>query len=374
MPAALVGLFFALRQSTGTMDWVVEHISAPVRRFTGLVSSVYPLSMMEILIAAAIIWLIYYLIKTIMVSSRRRGKIKIILKRLLPVVVAAVYVWAVFSWLWSSGYHASRFSEKNGFTGGGVSVESLRQVTQLFADKANELAPLAERDEAGHYAVTRAEIFEASTEIYHNLTMEFPGLDGRLYQPKPMIFSWLMSRTGYTGIYFAITGESNINTGPPEIMMPSTVAHELAHQLGVFAEDEANFVGILACITSENIVYEYSGYLLGLVHLMNALHGADYEAWVAVYNTLAEEILTDWRDNAVYWESQKTAETRIDFLDRFLTWLFKTSRETVDVVYDGYLKSNRQELGLRSYGACVDLLIEFFESGRFEPQIYLLID
>ena len=29
-------------------------------------------------------------------------------------------------------------------------------------------------------------------------------------------------------------------------------------------------------------------------------------------------------------------------------------------MYDAYLKSNGQEMGMASYGACVDLLVEYF--------------
>ena len=37
--------------------------------------------------------------------------------------------------------------------------------------------------------------------------------------------------------------------------------------------------------------------------------------------------------------------------------------ETVaTTVYDSYLKHNDQELGIKSYGACVDLLVEYYKN------------
>jgi len=344
------------------MGWAATRISAPVRGFLGLVSSVYPISMMEVLCTAAFIWLIYYIIKSVMVTVRRRGKLKILSKRFLLVVVTALYIWGLFCWLWNSGYHAPGFAEKNGFTGGGVSVEDLTSVTRLFADKASELAPLVGRDENGRYNVRRSEIFDAATGIYQNVSSGFPSLDGKLYRPKPMLFSWLMSRTGYTGVYFALTGEANINTQPPETLMPATVAHELAHQLGVFAEDEASFVGIMACVKSDNIVYEYAGYLSGLMYLMNALFTVDYIAWAEIGGGLPDEINGDWQENYEFWQSQKTVNTGIGFLDRILTSVTTTMSDAVDTVYDGYLKSQDQALGIKSYGACVDLLVEYFSN------------
>ena len=360
LPAVITALFYALRPLQAVMDWAAMYISAPVRGFFGMLSAIYPVSVMEIFITGAIIWLIYYIVKTIMVTVRRRGKWKILGMRLLPVFIAALYFWGIFCWLWNSGYHAAGFAERNGFMGGGVPVESLVEVTRLFADKANEFSQLVERDDDGRYAGNRREMFVASLDVYQNVSAEFPDLGGRLYRPKPMIYSWLMSRTGYSGMYFALTGEANINTNQPGVLMPCTVAHEHAHQLGVFAEDEANFVGILGCVTSGDVVFEYAGYLSGLMHLLSALGGEDKDARREIEDGLTGEVLLDWGEYYDFWQAQKRVETGIEFIDRILTKVTVTVSDAVDVVYDGYLKSNNQELGLKSYGACVDLLVEYF--------------
>jgi hypothetical protein len=146
----------------------------------------------------------------------------------------------------------------------------------------------------------------------------------------------------------------------PLCLMPATVAHELAHQRGVFAEAEANFVGIAACVSSGDTVYEYSGYLSGLMYLSNALSIADYDAYLNLHAGLAEEVRRDWQDNYDYWMSQKTVETGVDFIDDFLTATTGVVSDTVDAVYDVYLRTNEQPLGLRTYGACVDVLVEYY--------------
>ena len=344
------------------MDWIALRVSAPIRGVFGLLTSVYPFSLMEILCAAAAIWFIYYIVKTIIATARRRGKLKLLARRILPLAVAILYVWAAFCWLWNSGYHASGFAERHGFSGGGVAVDDLIATASLFAAKANELSLMVMRDEDGRYIEDRREFFAVSSQIYRNLFIEYPDLEGRLYNPKPMMFSWLMSRTGYTGIYFALTGESNININAPVFLMPATVAHELAHQRGVFSEDEANFVGILACLTSGYAVYEYSGYLMGLAYLRNALFSVDFQAWADISGSLSFEVSRDLQDNYDYWQSQKTVETGLEFFDNVLTAVTETVSNTVETVYDGYLKAQNQELGIRSYGACVDLLVEYYSN------------
>ena len=360
LPAVLIALFYILLPNTDAMGWVSIYVSAPVRGFMGMLTSVYPFSVTEVLLTAAIIWLVFYLVKTVMVTVRRRKKLRILSKRFLLVAVLALYVWSAFCWLWSSGYHAPGFAERNGFARSGVSIEDLKEVTKHFADRANELAPLVARDSSGSFDESRSELFATSTGIFENIAAEFSCLNGSLYRAKPMMFSWLMSRTGYSGMYFALTGEANINNMTPGAFLPVTLAHEHVHQLGVFAEDEANFVGILASIKSDNAVFAYSGYLLGLNHLLNALSSSDVNAWHEIAESLTYEVWRDRRDSSDFWLSQRTVDTDIWFIDTTLTSLTGAVRETVDAAYDSFLKSQNQELGLQSYGACVDLLVEYF--------------
>ena len=361
LPAVLTAIFYALRSNESAMEWVSSAISAPVRGFMGMLSSIYPFSLMEVLCTAAVIWLIFYIVRTVIVTVKAQPKLAVLSKRVLTIIVLALYAWSLHCWLWNSGYFAPGFAEKNGFSGSGVSVDDLTAVTNLFADKANEYAPLVKRDAEGHFIEERRDYTAASVDIYDNLSAQYPSLSGRLYEPKTMLYSWFMSRMGYTGVYFAITGESNINVREPGFYLPATIAHELAHQHGVFAEDEANFVSITACVTSGHMVYAYSGYLSGLTHLLNALYAADYDAWSKINDRLCPEIKRDWQDNREYWQSQKTVTTGISFVDKILTSVNQALSDTVNTAYDGYLKSQHQVLGIKSYGACVDLLVEHFK-------------
>ena len=56
--------------------------------------------------------------------------------------------------------------------------------------------------------------------------------------------------------------------------------------------------------------------------------------------TFTPELFIDWKENNDYWAA-----------------LESPVEEAAGDVYDSFLKSNNQELGIRSYGACVDLLV-----------------
>ena len=103
-------------------------------------------------------------------------------------------------------------------------------------------------------------------------------------------------------------------------------------------------MGITAAVLSGDPVYQYSGYLMGLVQLCNALAPVDREAWNAIVQQyFTQEMASDWNANNAYWAE-----------------LSSPVEETAGQVYDSFLKGNGQKLGMRSYGDCVDLLVAYF--------------
>ena len=141
-------------------------------------------------------------------------------------------------------------------------------------------------------------------------------------------------------------GESTLNVDCPAVFLPVTIAHEFAHQRGVAAEQEANFVGIAACVDSDKPEYVYSGYLFGYLHLANALYEADRDLWSQTGQLLCSQAIADFEDNNAYW-------AKFDGL----------TAKVMTTTYEGFLQSYGQDLGMKSYGACVDLLV-----ARYCPQ------
>ena len=175
------------------------------------------------------------------------------------------------------------------------------------------------------------------------LERDFPCLKGPDIRAKGLRFSRILSYMDFTGFFFPFTAEANLNTDFPPGLFASTVAHELAHQRGVAKEQEANFVAVLACLDYGDVDYCYSACMLAYTHLGNALYGADYDAWYMVYSGLDERVKLDFAANRAYWAQ------------------FETPVQTVSTtVYENFLQSYDQHLGMKSYGACVDLLVNYY--------------
>lgn len=343
LPLCLIVLFELLKGKQEIMEVWVFGVLAPVAQCLGRLWSVFPLSGMELLIAFTVVWVVVWTVRAIVLVVRSRDW-KNFIRRLLALTAAGLWIWCGICWMWNVTYYAPAFSQKSGLTIETYSVEELKQVTAYFAQQAGELAGQVERDDEGHFVRNTWEYLEQGTSIYSAIEEEFPFLHMESVKAKPILCSRLQSMMGFTGMYFPFTGEANVNVDAPAALFPVTIAHEMAHQRMVAAELEANFVGIAACLSCDNVTFQYSGALLGLIQLCNALYPVDRDAWYEITaQYFTPELAVDWNDNNDYWHS---LESRVE--------------EVAEQAYDSFLKGNDQELGMRSYGACVDLLVAYY--------------
>ena len=244
---------------------------------------------------------------------------------------------------WGVNYYADGFQEKSGIYAQPVTAEELERVALYFTEKLEETAGLVARDENGVFAVPREDIFACSTQVYDSLSREFPFLARTDQEPKKMFFSRLFSAMNFTGFYSPYTGESNLNVDCPACLLPANIAHELAHQRGIASEQECNFLAVAAATSAEDPAYRYSGYLMGYIHLSNALYRADPARWAELRGLLPEAVTADLRYHSAYWAQFEGLTAKVS-----------------TAIYDNALKSYGQAAGIQSYGTVVDLLVAYY--------------
>ena len=343
IPAFLAGLFLVLQRYRGFCVFVADNIGRPYRCIAGIISSAMPYSVMEALLVAAAVFFVCFIVAGVIAVVRSPRHVLTAATRFLALLAVILWITTLFLYSWGANYRAPGFSEKSGIRSDGCTKEELYAVASYFARRASGLSENVPRNDEGVFTLPAKEIIGDYSVAYSRLTEEYPFLDGRVNKPKSMIFSKIMSATGFTGVYFSITGETNLNTDVPTCFLPFTVAHELAHQKGFASEQECNFLGVAACDSCGDVIYEYSGCLAGLLYTSNALYTADAEAWYAVISQCSEGVILDLADNNAYWAKWESPV-----------------EDAAKSVYDGYLKSQGQEQGIKSYGACVDLIVEYY--------------
>ncbi len=352
----LLSLYMLCRTNRAWMNILTRELTGPLQAFLGRLCARVNISVMEILTASAVLIAVGYVIYNLIIIIRakgqenqpRRNQIKWRMKKSYIAVLyglcAFLSVQALFCLMWGVNFWADSFQDCSGLYARPVSFEDLQAVTAYFAENVSQAADGVERDENGAFAVSREYILSKAPEIYDNLEKIYPFLKFDDVGVKSMAFSRLMSRMDFTGFYCSYTGEANVNIDSPACLLASTCAHEMAHQRGFASEQECNFLAVLACVTSGDPVYTYSGYLMGYIYLGNALWEADQDAYRAIRATLPDTVRADLRENNEYW-------------DQFRDTIVKTVSTKV---YDGILKSYGDSRGIRSYGAMVDLLVAYY--------------
>ena len=341
--AFLLALRLVMR-SRAASDFIVHKIVQPYHRAVGWLCGFVPFSVAELCWAVLVLFCIWYVGRTVWLLARGRGRrLAVLWRRALGGVLVALSVYTGFTLLWGLTYYAETFEEQAGVTARPVTVDELEATTRLFMEKLNAAAPLAPHAAPGVLSGDTQAIFDASGTLYDALEQQYPFLSVSAVSPKPMLFSRVLSALNFTGFFFPFTGEANLNVDSPECLLPATIAHELAHVRGVAPEQTANFVAILACDTSGDPLYAYSGYLLGYIHLSNALYGASYEKWLEIAQQVCQTANEDILANNAYWQQFESPVSK-----------------AADSAYSGFLQSYDQELGSKSYGAVVDLLVAYY--------------
>jgi hypothetical protein len=149
---------------------------------------------------------------------------------------------------------------------------------------------------------------------------------------KPVLNSWVVTKIGIEGYYNPLSGEANVNMRLPETSLPFVSCHEIAHQLGLAREDEANLLGYLTAINSDNPDFRYSAAYNMLKSILFEIRVKSPEDYEALYQTINQVTLKDIQNDRDFWQKYNS--------DMYLYF---------GLAFDRFLKLNNQPKGTDSY-------------------------
>jgi hypothetical protein len=189
---------------------------------------------------------------------------------------------------------------------------------------------------------SKSEILQLTQIGYHNLSEQFEQFSYKPSSIKKSLFSLPLTYMGFAGYLNPITGEAQVDYLIPKISLPATCSHEVAHQLGIASESEANFVGYLAGNSHDDLFFQYSVNLMALRYILYDIYRFDPDLYKEYKNKLPKGILKNMQESQEFWSKYENPFEPI----------FK-------YFYDNYLKYNQQKDGLKSYNQMVGLLIAY---------------
>ena len=329
----------------GFAQWYSTNVYPVLVTTMGRFFGWFPFSVSEIILYIILLYVLGTLISTVVLMFFKEEKGLRFLKWLTSTLLIASILFCLFVVNCGINYHRDSFAEVSGLEVREYSVEELLQASQWLTQRVNETSQLVPRDEDGVMMLT-VNVRDASRVAMRGVGEEFPALRGYVPPPKPMMNSWLLSSMQVAGIFIPFTIEGNYNWQMVPYNIPFAATHELVHVLGFMAEDEANFIAFLACIRSEEVEFQYSGYLRGWIYVRNALRRVDAEAADELFYLFDEGVKADLAANREFW-------ARFD----------GPVADLQTRVNDAYLRANAQHEGVRSYGMMVDLLLAYYLQG-----------
>ncbi len=154
---------------------------------------------------------------------------------------------------------------------------------------------------------------------------------------KGSIFGYFMQYLGIQGYYNPFTGEAQVNRFQPAFMLPFVVCHEMAHQAGVAAEDDANLLAYAVGTAAPDPEFRYSAYFNLWLYTHSRVRALD-----SVRAALHRDRLNPL--------SLAHVDTLRDIRRRYKSDVGAYS----GLLYDSYLRLHNQEEGIRSYNNVVE--------------------
>ena len=356
----------------GALAWVLTKFG---ERFTTLVDMIYPyvIRTMQGYLATwsgAVDMLIWQVLAVALGVVALGGLVVVIVMKWNPIswagwVLAGVStVWLLHTAMFGLNYYAGPLAEDLRLEVGRYSVSELAEATEYYRDKANELATQVERDAEGNVAFSDFHVLAKKAGAgFHTLTYDYsyPIFAGSTEPVKELGWADMYTSMGITGFTCGITGEAAVNPQIPDVTLPFTMCHEMAHRMCIASEKDANFAAFLACSVHEDIQFRYSAYYMAYRYCYSALATAQSTNAAAAAARIDSEVSDLLRRDLQHYDQFFNAKKD------------EKATKVADTVNDTYLKSSGESAGVASYGQVADLLVNWHIQQVVMPELTITI-
>jgi len=304
--------------------------------------NLFPFSIGDVLYFVAIGFIVYYGVKLIRLLFKKQFKSAGILS--LGIIITLQIATLSFYFLWGLNYFRPSASERLKLSDSDYTTGQLYNLAQMAIDSAN----------ATRVRVTIADLQQGNKAIIQTAikavqAMADSSKDFATYHPniKLSLFTPVINYLGTSGYYNPFTTESQINYQMPVFLRPFVACHEMSHQMGYGAEDEANFVGFLTGIKSTDHLLRYSAWHELVDETMGDLHMRDSTLQIKLKKRVLPQVHLDFVAERAYWLSHESVVDAIS-----------------GVFYNNFLKANNQPHGLQTYNRMVRLVMSWERKNR----------
>lgn len=277
-------------------------------------SSLFPFSLGDVLYFALIIYCLFSIYKALKNWNSNS-------KAVIPIQLISftLILYIVFKLLWGLNYSRPSITAELGISHEKYTTKDLVQLGGFLIQRVNTLEwKLKSTQSKRQFSIKELE--NKSKIAYDKLAKVNSFFTYRIPAVKPVVFNWLVTKIGIEGYYSPPSGEANVNMRLPAMGLPFITCHEISHELGVAREDEANLVGYLTSINSDDLNFQYSGYYNILKSVLFEIRIKSPEDFDLLYQQINAGTIADFKTEQEFWKlyNGDMAAYMGNALDKFL--------------------------------------------------------
>lgn len=309
-----------------------------IASFLRIILGWIPFSVGDVLLLIAIIYLIINFFRFL------KQRPKNLRNTFFNVFSKLSILYFIFYLFWGMNYYRTPLHKSMDLEIPKYNIDELSVLTEKLLIKTQEIHfKLTKNDTIPVQTVlTQTELLAKTVQGYNVLAENHPQFTYSHPKVKKSLFSTPMSFMGFSGYLNPLTGEAHINYNSLDFKIPAIACHEIAHQIGYASESEANFIGYLAAINNNDLLFQYSGNLMALQYALSNIYRNDKDLYNEIIARLPIGVKKNLAENREKWEKYKTP-----------------LRPYFHTVYSWYLKLNHQKYGMNSYGKMLGLLMAY---------------
>jgi Protein of unknown function (DUF3810) len=303
-------------------------------------SNLFPFAILDVLLLIVIPTVVIRITRAVRESRRARG-LRPLGRTVFRLLATAAALYVAFLALWGLNYRRVRMAERLVLDRTAPTSEQVVRLGLTAVSEMNRLYTQAHEQRVVGAEWRDSALRNAFADVQHALASAADAQPGRL---KRSLLGPYFRWAGVDGMVNPFGLEVIANPDLLPFERPFVAAHEWSHLAGYADEAEANFVGWLTCVRASGS-HQYSG-------------------WFYLYWQISGEVNAEERGrlNAALADGPRRDVNAV--IARLRRGQIPVLQRASWQVYDKYLKANRVEAGVRSYGEVVTLLLR----ARFAPE------
>ena len=311
-------------KDTALASAYTSYVFRPFQSLRNAVFGIFPFSVGDFIYLSLFFVVTALIIRWVYLLLRLHKEGHELAHSMLNSVITLAFIYLLFFVGWGGNYFRgtlTRYWKLN--VPKTAAVADLAQYDSFLIDRLNVLS-------AGYQGLPFSTADTLAKHYYAVLTDS--KVRPRGLRVKASLYGYFMQYLGIQGYYNPFTGEAQVNGALPQFMLPFVMCHEMAHQCGIAAEDDANLLSYAVCTVAPDRAFAYSGYFNLWLYTQSRLKQTD--------STIANKLMARLNPLSV---------AQLDTLRAIRKKYRNGFSDYSGRLYDSYLRMNRVKDGIESY-------------------------